>query len=528
MEDFLRSTKKLPYSYHTFLLAFRFDCIFDDSANLGNWQEDSLRKPSNNEEEKMNYQTYQYFTPEARKLMFNENKIKRYKYHIPDDAERGFIIQKTLETDEKDKTTEKKLRRTEKYCLTIDNIRVTVFQNSIALLQFELENHDPNHQSLESVKRINEYGRRINLPYLVSGDTLHSLVADSISILGNEVKLPCFGEKALEDFVNNSDNQNIISPIMDLIRELFPNSDEKTEITPIIDDRMFVCCLVRDEDFSNEVKSLQIIDDEPIMVVDKNIYSDRDLSNKIYAFAFIDADDSSCQSPEMREVLLKKCIYSRWRDWGTFDVITHHSMVRVTGEWDGLTASVINPFLTQYVTMAAGVLLQRATLMKLSKECADISSDYFEKELSKNQRKTLNERIRKLKRDYVYAQNNIFLNHFTMQEQGIDEFDMLRNEMYIKDSLKNLSYKVNGIYDFITENAEDEENSLLNALTRIGLPLSLMQVFLVIISFSFFETEIPMKLPLEWILLCSICVICVIISIVAIMIHNRIYSRKSK
>lgn len=109
---------------------------------------------------------------------------------------------------------------------------------------------------------------------------------------------------------------------------------------------------------------------EPISIVGEDIYSDRELANKIYSFAYIDADDSSCQSPEMRQELLKRCVYSRWRDWGTIDVITHHSLVRVTGEWEGLTASVITPFLTQYVTMAAGALLQRATLMTLSKECA--------------------------------------------------------------------------------------------------------------------------------------------------------------
>ena len=166
----------------------------------------------------------------------------------------------------------------------------------------------------------------------------------------------------------------------------------------------------------------------------------------------------------MREALLRRCVYSRWRDWGTFDVITHHSLVRLTGAWDGLRDSVINPFLTQYTVMAAGALLQRATAMKLSEECADISSAYF----NGNETEALNDRILRLKRAYVYAQNNIFLNHFTAQEQGIDEFDMMRSEMYIKDSLKNLSYKVNGIYDFATASAEEEENHLLNMLTYFG------------------------------------------------------------
>ena len=200
MEFTAKKTTTLPYSYHTFLLAFRFDCEFNEFADLGNWQTDSLRQPGDTAELLMNYQTYQYFTPEARRLMFNEGRIKRYKYHIPDSAERLFAIRKTLATEETDEAAGKRLRKTEEYRLTIDNIRITVFHNHIAIMQFELENHDPNHQTLDSVKRINEYGRRINLPYIVRGDAIHTLVADSVSILGNEASFSCFGEKALKEF----------------------------------------------------------------------------------------------------------------------------------------------------------------------------------------------------------------------------------------------------------------------------------------------------------------------------------------
>ena len=482
MENTPKESSSLPYSYHTFLLAFNFDCGFSyKKGEHGRWVDDSLRKGTD-EELRLNYQMYQYFTPEARNLMFNENRIKRLRYDIPDDRDREYIIkktiEKTIEEDEKDdkgNKTPKKIREKNVYRLKIDNIRVTVFDNKIAIMQFELENYDEAHSDIDSVKLINEYGRRINMPFIVDSDAIHPLVADSITILGKEVRMSCFGERSIENFAkNNSSSQNtdIIPPIMDLIRELLPDIEDTTEISPVIDDRMFVCCLVRDEKFSNEIKSVQKEEGEPIPIVGKDIYSDRELANKIYSFAYIDAGDSSCQSPEMRQELLKRCVYSRWRDWGTIDVITHHSLVRVTGEWEGLTASVINPFLTQYVTMAAGVLLQRATLMKLSKECALISSEYFDGEKTNDKEKKLNDRIKKLKRDYVYAQNNIFLTQFTVQEQGIDEFDMMRNEMYITDLLKNLSHKVNGIYDYTTEYAEEKENEILNLITRIGLPLA--------------------------------------------------------
>ena len=484
----------LPYSYHTFLLAFYFDCDFTyDEGNHGKWVEDSLRDGMGGKELRINYQTYQYFTPEARNLMFNVESIKRLRYNIPENSDREYIIKKAEKDDKGNKTD-----RIIVYRLRIDNIRATVFKNNIAILQFELENYDEDHCDIDSVKQINEYGRRINVPFIVDDDVAHPLVADSISIMGNEVEMSSFGKNSLKRFESKDislQNTDIIPPIMNMIRELLPNSTDETKISSVIDDRMFVCCLVRDEDFSNEVKSLREKKDEPIPIVGKDIYSDRELSNKIYSFAYIDAGDSSCQSPEMREALLRRCVYSRWRDWGTIDVITHHSLVRITGDWDGLIASVINPFLTQYVTMAVGVLLQRATLMILSQECADISSKYFHDGKTNKENKELNKRIKKLKSNYVRAQNNIFLTQFTVQEQGIDEFDMMRNEMYINDMLKNLSHKVNGIYDYTTEYAEETENEILNLITRIGLPLAAINLAFDIISAIFLDsTDLVLKL----------------------------------
>ena len=464
--------KELPYSYHTFLLAFHFDGELKDSyVPEGRWRADSIRQ-GENEDLMLNYRNFQYFTPEARKLMFDEEKNKRFIFDIPQDVSREYIINKAIEKENKE------------YRLVVDNIRATVFSNiNIAIFQLEVENH--NYCSLSDVKRINEYGRRINLPFVAKKDEIHPLVADSITLLGDTVDFHDFGVQSLKKYKAKDDENDIIPPILKLIRELLPDS---TEFHPVIDDRMFVCCLVRDEKFSTEMKSVIVNDYDIVTSVGKDIYTDRNLSNRLYALAFIDAASSSCQSPEMREALLKRCVYSRWRDWGTIDVVTHHSLIRITGEYEGIRASVINPFLTQYITMAAGVLLQRATILQLSNECSDIAKKYFEDKSDGDKcDEELDVRIKKLKRDYVYAQNNIFLNQFTVQEQGIDEFDMLKNELYIGDSLKNLDDKINSIYDFTTEYSESEENSLLNILTKIGLPLSLIQALTVIVSFACFS-----------------------------------------
>ncbi|MGN0502006.1 MAG: hypothetical protein ACI4HN_03680 [Ruminococcus sp.] len=483
-----------PYSYHTFLLAFHFDGELKDSyAPKENWVPDSIRK-GEAEELLLNYQNFQYFTPEARKLMFDEENNKRFIYDIPQDVSRKYIIKKTIE--EENKETGKTERLTKEYKLLVNNIIATVFSNiNIAIFQLEVENH--NYRSLTDIKRINEYGRRINLPFIMQGDGLHPLVADSITLLGITEDFNKFGDEALKKYITQDNKEDkkaendekakgdIIWPILKPITKLLPGC---TNFQPVIDDRMFVCCLVRDEEFSNEMKSFIVNDDNTVTNVGNNIYTDKNLSNKLYSFAFIDADSSSCQSPEMREALLKRCVYSRWRDRGTIDVVTHHSFVRITGESKGIKAGVINPFLTQYITMASGVLLQRATILRLSSECSKLAKNYFEYKSDDDKfDEGLEESIKTLKRMYVYAQNYIFLNQFTVQEQGIDEFDMLKNELYIDDSLKNLDNKINSIYDFTTEYSENEENSLLNVLTKFGLPLSLIQTLAVIVSFVCFS-----------------------------------------
>lgn len=493
--------KSLPYSYHTFLFAFHYK----GEIKAGNhWSEESLRSGNDRDDLKLNYQNYQYFTPEARELLFNDDNNSRYIYDIPGTVDRSYIITKG----------------DDRYRLIVDNIKAIVFKKiNIAILQLELENHC--HKSLEAVKKINEYGRRINLPYISPENVPHALVADSISLFGKTVNLSDFGDEALNCYEKTDTNFiNIIPPISDLIKELLPNYEK---ISPVIDDRMFVCCLIRDDNLSNKMKSTA----KDVENAREGIYCDPKLSSELYALAYVDADDATCQSPDMREKILRRSVYDRWRDWGTVDVITHHSFFRITGESPGITESVINPFLSQYITMAVGVLIQRATILSISNECAEISGEYFDNDIP-NCDEELNERIKKLKSNYVYAQNNIFLDQLTVQEQGIDEFEILKNELYISSSLENLDNKINSIYDFTSEYAENEENSLLNILTRIGLTLTLVQCLTVILGFTCFNNSKWWHQPLALFVIFLVSIICSVIYFIIFKYRSRKKKNKRK
>ena len=431
------NTASQIYSYHTFLLAFHYDGDNKPSEN-GSWTKYDLldfSKMNDDTEKKLNYQRIQYFTPEARELLFAKDSHFIYDLSGKD-------------------CTYKIVKENTEYVLDVNAVRAILFEGNIGVLMIELEN--TKYQSIEAVNKINEYGRRINLPYIGNG-TSHALVANKITFLGETEDFVAKGNDIISrDNIDDLKDGYIMKPVEKLLDELLP---QHGKIIPVLDDRMFVCCMVRDSKLSNELSS------------GKDIYLDRELSQKIYALSFIDADGASCQSVEMREEILKRCIDSRWRDWGTIDVITHHSLIRITGGVEvDIVDSVVNPFLIQYVYLAIGALVQRATILSLSAESAAISNKYLSKDFSEE----LNNELKNLKKKYVYAQNNIFLHELTVQEQGVEEFDMLKNELYIKDSLENLNNKIDGLYGFVKEYSDDKEDRKFNVM---GVFLALMFIF---------------------------------------------------
>ena len=482
-------------SYHIFLLPFYSKTGKLHAALSDKWENNTLtdtRISSEKEERKLDYATAQYFTPEAQRLLFNSESS--YRYQLGNKDHFYEIVKDCV-----------------KYRLLVKTINVTIFDKNIGVLALHTEFHlkhqelsllktlsdskDKNKMLLGAVKAINEFGRRINLPYL--GTTgpdengkysySHNLVADSISLFEEKEDFVAMS-KALylgtEDYPMSG---YIMKPVSHLLESLFHRND----LVPVIDDRMYVCCLVDNKELSDQIKNVsadsrvikpQDDSQKTAPVPQKDMFTDPELSDTIYALGFIDKDKASC-GLEMRETILRRCVYNRWQHWGTIDIVTHHSFVRIVGDAPDY---VINPFITQYVYMATGALMQRAEILWLSNKSAEISRAYFN--LNETGKKIgngiVNDRLTELKRRYVYAQNNIFLNQLTVQEQGVDEFDMLKNELYISESLKKLDTSINGIYEFTREYAETEENDLLSKITKIGLPLAFIQTFSVIISFA--------------------------------------------
>lgn len=489
--------QKIPYSYHTFLFPFIWKTENDDTIgkfisllDTDNWKEQIYGTegvfPKNDQEEYIpDYAVYQYFTEPARNLIFGmgkDNYMRLFHYNHKGkpwgSKENGDEIGYYVIT-----------KKEEVFRLVINNIKLNIYESGTAILAFELENWDA--RDIEKVNLINEYGRRVIFPFLSPGTTV--LTADKIEIIvdGEPIASENFlatSRELEEDFTRVRDNKMSILYIMDPIIDLLDGGKkEKDEgnitsnpnkrgfkIQSLIDDRMFVCCAVTDSSFVDYVRGdyrdgsyCYIRDcDKSHQEFNENLkYENHTASNDLYRLLFIEKD-CTCNSGVMRKEILKRCIYDRFINWGTIHGVCHHSIICVSSD-----KHVIDAFLTEYVEIAKIALLQRGTITKLSTEAARISD-----RIDSGDKKGLEE-IEALQKTYVKTQSQILLFEVTAQEQGVDLFNMLKNELYIKKNKEELDEQMNNLRDVANirnDRLEREADKLLDRKLAILSVLALI------------------------------------------------------
>ena len=230
-------------------------------------------------------------------------------------------------------------------------------------------------------------------------------------------------------------------------------------IKPCVDDRMFVCCLVRDDDYSDKIKKFNKNKGEYNYLSECYDREEKGLDIDLYKLLYVEKD-ASCQSATMRHELLKRSVYDRWIDWGTIHGVTHHSLICLTSAYEGIINSVINPFLTQYVQIAVLTVVQRAVILLLSDEAAEVANGFAgEDEITQEEIKS----IERLQARYVTAQNQLLLSEVTAQEQGVEIYEMLQEQLYIKKNMDDLHSEIGNLRDVADiansrlERANDEQ-----------------------------------------------------------------------
>ena len=476
--------KVLPYSYHTFLFPFIWKTNstvtkeeFYKALDLNTWKEciwtDIMKRENHRDDSPewfQNYQAYQYYTESANNAIFNtrgDKVVQCYEYNHHDGH---YIISK----------------EDIEYQLNINKIRLNVYQAGIAILVFELENQ--NYKTLDHVNAINEYGRRINMPYLVGKGVFHSLCADRIELKFRDKSITENFRHIMDNIHDNIRNKKIsITGVMQPIQYLLdggknsitanPESENMFYIKPATDDRMFVCCMVMDSELSKDIQGIGKDDLSYLSDIDIRLPAPNDngevvdikgnshadymegwsdpetISSRLYRFLYVETD-LTCESNPMKKDLLMTSVYNRWINSGTLYGVTHHSFMAINSGAKVIIPSVINPFLTIYVQMAILALAQRSVILMLEDEASKVSNGFSED--GTITKKELIE-IETLQVKYVKIQNQLLLSEITVQEQGVDLYKMLREQLYLEKNMMDLDSEMKNLRDIAsTANAQLE------------------------------------------------------------------------
>lgn len=466
-----------PFSYHTFLFPFLWK---DDKkvktrknftkclkiSNTGNWIKENADS-SDFADGKFNekYNQYHYFNPAARNAIYSngndENEVvQNYKYSISCD---GNWLNSVKNINNQAKYVIE-INETDKYELSLNAIRLKLFNTGIGILIFETENYV--YPTLEAINKINDFGRRIYMPFSSGEEKICGGCAERIYITYNGRDL--FG--ALKEDYNLQKPEHFnTTRISALIKKLLTNGEysittdqkEKSKkvfyIEPVIDDRMFVACYCINKELASAVS--QWSDDNyayinairnPEYVLDNGT----NLAKELYKFIYVDGgDDPTCQSKNLFEEMLgKKYIYDRWIENGSLTGITEYSLVTVTNStWEVLS----NNFLTEYIEMLILVLAQRATLLNFERMLSDSA-------LNKND-------IRKIHRSYLSFQGQLLLKEVTPQQQGIELYRMMLDNLFINEQVAEIENQIEDAFAQKTADNESSENRILFLLAILGI-----------------------------------------------------------
>ncbi|WP_460022841.1 hypothetical protein [Lactovum odontotermitis] len=166
--------------------------------------------------------------------------------------------------------------------------------------------------------------------------------------------------------------------------------------------------------------------------------------------------------------------------------------------------------------MAVLAILQRATLLKLSSEVTEISTMDGEKE--KQQQK----KIFELHERYIKAQNQIMLEEVTVEEQGVELFDIIRKGLYIPERDKELKDQIMNLNALATARYEENQTARGWALNIIVAILGVLAIFACMRPWSYIFKDVE----LPWTVLIPIVALVFVFLLMAILTRIIIKRRK--
>ena len=384
----------------------------------------------------LTYNEAVYFYKHVRDVLFGleeHNSLKIYEIN----KEGKYIIQ---------------LKNNKIYELEIEKLSLRVFNNSIGILSFHLNNNEYN--APYDILKINEYGRRIFPQFLDKNDfietTKNSFLADKITLIFDNDKIE-------ENFSKFSDDEKLKKlNLKDIDKELIPEFITKfvgNDIKIILDDRMFVVSFYLDT-------SKKVLNNLTSFDNGKNEYGYVN-NDWWYQYVFVDGNSKTCQSKIMCKRLIKYSTYDRWVDYGTLWGISRYSFVGI-GTWD----LMIIHTKTIYFQIMNLLLLYRAMLVYFSDEVQDIVENIRNDKT--NKKENIRDKSKQLYGDYLKFLNGLYFKEVTAQEQGIELYKKALKIMEIEEYIKDFDREISELDNYIEIEVEKERNEELDKLNKIA------------------------------------------------------------
>lgn len=544
--------KERIYSYHNFIFPFIWENAeikVDEKKPIERYFENNeYWKIGNPDENKISkeqwidmYSRNEYFHPAFWDAVLGyDNEFKRDKSIVsfyefaPEIIKRGaeYIIKKSYIKD-----GEKEIQQKE-YHLDITGISIKIFNTGVGVLVLECLNH--HYRELQDIKWMNDYGRRLSLPFIPEAEdemaSLYSICADSLTvrILGVDDGADLLNvTESFADRIQAIYQQKKFSMedirvqsehICNWITALFkvgnkgkcPFTDGtkesgKIRIRPALDERMYVMCLINSGE--EEVKQAQWLTGNSLEEMDKS------QQERLYELAYVDANSCTCQSDIMREELLQRCIYDRWINYGTIYTITPQAFLCISSDY-----ITMKSFCNMYIDMCVLSLVQRATLINFQDIALGFSKGLEEVGTVINTDKI--KELMDLQERFIAFQNQINLQEISSQEQAVELYKKLKEASFVEELTGALKEQLDALYDATNTNQEYSFNkwALLLAITAIGIDIPTF-LFRADGTLFFLASQMSWK---------SICIeviphaVILIITIAALIYFPRKFNRKRK
>lgn len=435
-----KMTNQNCYSYHAFMFPFRWEKKGTDKNTLTEQIAlESITLDSDAQWERgtldgITYDERNYFYDFVHKAIYDKegdaSHVRHYERKEPKTSSVTFEI-----------ATKEKV-----YKLQVKGIHLNMYSTGVGILSFHLYNHE--YPSPDDVLRINQMGRRIFPPFIASKDGDRGMIADSLEIKG--LKGQSEYKEDFNSYNEETEHNTPASFIVGLIDDAFKDILRK----PVVDDRMFVLCWYKNDEWANELSGKDY---------DRFLHS-----SKWYEFVYVDdLGRMSCQNDAMQHDLITKATYNRWQKYKSLYGITRYSMVYLTNT--NCFTPTLNTFETMYAKMAEHILVQKSTVLRFSSEVTNI--------ISNSGGKIVGRKVDSLYREYISFINHIHFREVTAQDQGIELYQMLYQALDIESQVKGLDDEISELHDYISLREDRETNDTMSVLTwiaTIGVPLSVV------------------------------------------------------